>query len=67
MKGAKEYFPDELNGTNLQIRTHIDTDGDLWLAILEDYAPVSDSVLLSKSEALRLANVLLDYEGEWQC
>lgn len=67
MKGAKEYFPDELTGTNLQIRTHIDTDGDLWLAILQDFAAVGDSVLLSKSEALRLANVLLDYEGEWQC
>lgn len=60
MSGEKHYFADDLVGTDLSLRTHLDDEGDLWLAMLED-CEIIESVLLSKEEAARLAEVLALY------
>jgi hypothetical protein len=60
MGGIKQYFADDLIGTGLSLRTHLDEDGDLWIAILEQ-GGVMESVLLSKEVAGELAEVLATY------
>lgn len=60
MSGIKQYFADDLKGTGLSLRTHMDEDGDLWMAILEQ-GGVMESVLLSKEVAGNLAEVLKLY------
>jgi len=60
MSGVKQYFADDLIGTGLSLRTHLDEDGDLWIAILEQ-GGVMESVLLSKEVAGELAEVLKLY------
>lgn len=61
MSGVKHYFKDDLVGTGLEVRVHVDDEGDLWLAVTEDKRADWDSVLLSKEEAGRLAEVLQRY------
>lgn len=60
MSGIKHYFPDDLIGTDLSLRTHLDDEGDLWVAIL-DGSGVIESVLLTKEEAGKMAEVLRAY------
>lgn len=60
MSGIKHYFPDDLFGSDLSVRTHLDDEGDLWIAILEDDSDI-ESVLLTKEEAGKMAEVLRAY------
>lgn len=61
MSGVKHYFKDDLVGTGLEVRVHMYDEGDLWLAITKDKCTDWESVLLSKEEAGRLAEVLQRY------
>lgn len=60
MSGVKHYFKDDLAGTGLEVRVHID-EGDLFLGVTLDGTLGFDSVLLSKEEAGKLAEVLQRY------
>jgi hypothetical protein len=61
MSGEIDYFYDDLQGTGLSVRTKIDWEGDLWIAVVDGNEVDFESVLLAKDEAARLAQVLLRY------
>lgn len=60
MGGIKHYFTEDLTGSDLQVRTHLDSEDDLHIAVIDDTG-VIESVLLSKEEAGKLAEVLRAY------
>lgn len=61
MSGEQHYFYDDLQGTGLSVRTKLDSEGDLWIAVIDENDIDFESVLLDKDEAARLAQVLLRY------
>lgn len=61
MSGERNEFPDDLKGTGLSVCTHLDCDGDLWIAVVNARCIDFESVLISKDEASRLAEVLQRY------
>jgi hypothetical protein len=60
MSGQKHYFTCELDGS-LSVRLHLDWEGDMFIAVIQDGDNEWDSVLLTKEDAAKMAEVLKAY------
>jgi hypothetical protein len=60
MSGTKHYFNCELEG-DLNVRLHLDEEGDMFVAVIEDGDTSYNSVLITKEDAAEMAEILKAY------
>ena len=60
MSGTKHYYTCELE-PELQVRLHLDFEGDMFVAVIRGRDINYESVLLTKEDAAEMARVLIDY------